>query len=298
MRRALPKIVRQLGSLLATAALGGFLAATLVRNGPGFDADERDLDARLNAETRAGIRAEHAGRRDIVRSYFHQMAAMARGDFGNSSSLDRPIGELIAARLPVTVDLMAFGVAGGWILSFALALAAVLWRGPAVAQIAGAVSTCALCLPSAALAVLVFVAGGPVRAIIALVLFPRLFDTLRNLLEDVYNRPHILTARAKGLGPGRILLHHVMPICAPELMALAGISAIMAFGAAIPVETLCDLPGLGQLAWKAASARDLPLLVVLTLLITLFTQFCNTAADWLTVGHASACPDHRKLEAA
>ena len=66
------------------------------------------------------------------------------------------------------------------------------------------------------------------------------------------------------------------------MLALAGVSGIMAFGAAIPVETLCDLPGLGQLAWKAATARDLPLLVVLTLLITLLTQACNTAADWVT----------------
>jgi peptide/nickel transport system permease protein len=282
MRLVLGKIVRQFGALLATAALGGFLAAALVRSGPGFDADERDLDARLNAESRASIRAEHAARRDVVGSYLRQMAAMTRGDFGTSPSLQRPIGELIAARLPVTIELMAVGVAGGWAFSFALALAAVLWRGPAVSRIAGAVSTCAMCLPSAALAVLIFILGGPVRVIIALVLFPRLFDTLRNLLQDVYQRPHILTPRAKGVGPVRILLHHVIPICAPEFLALAGISAIMAFGAAIPVETLCDLPGLGQLAWKAATARDLPLLVVLTLLITLFTQACTVAADWLT----------------
>jgi peptide/nickel transport system permease protein len=137
-------------------------------------------------------------------------------------------------------------------------------------------------MPSAAMAVLMFVVGGPVRAIIALVLFPRLYETLRNLLQDAYGRPHILTARAKGVGPASILLRHAMPICAPEFLALAGVSAIMAFGAAIPVETLCDLPGLGQLAWKAAIARDLPLLTVLTLLITLLTQACNAAADWVT----------------
>ena len=120
------------------------------------------------------------------------------------------------------------------------------------------------------------------RAIIALVLFPRLYETLRNLLQDAYERPHIITARAKGVKPAAILLRHVMPICAPEFLALAGVSAIIAFGAAIPVETLCDLPGLGQLAWKAATARDLPLLIALTFLITLLTQACNAAADWVT----------------
>jgi peptide/nickel transport system permease protein len=284
MRPSLGKIVRQLGALLATAVLGGFLTAALVRNSPGFDTDERDLDARLSDESRASIRAEHESRSDVPGFYFRQMAAMARGDFGVSTSLQQPIGALIAARLPVTLELMAAGVSGGWALAFALALAAVLRRGPAFSRIASAASTCALCLPSAAMAVLMFTAGGPVRAIIALVLFPRLFDTLRNLLRDAYERPHILTARAKGVGPVRILLRHVMPICAPEFLALAGISAVMAFGAAIPVETLCDLPGIGQLAWKAATARDLPLLVVLTMLITLLTQASSAASDWATAG--------------
>jgi ABC-type dipeptide/oligopeptide/nickel transport system permease component len=62
----------------------------------------------------------------------------------------------------------------------------------------------------------------------------------------------------------------------------------MAFGAAIPVETLCDLPGVGQLAWKAAMARDLPLLVSLTMLITLLTQACNAVSDWAVVRRAGA----------
>jgi peptide/nickel transport system permease protein len=279
-KKTILKLARQLAALLATTLIGGFLTAALVRHSPGFDADERDLDARLSAETRASIRAEHASQQNVTRFYLRQMAAALHGDFGISPSLQRPIGELIAARLPVTLELMAIGVAGGWALAFALALASVLWRP--VSRLATAASTCALCMPSAAMAVLMFVVGGPVRSIIALVLFPRLYETLRNLLQDAYERPHILTARAKGAGPASILLRHVMPICAPEFLALAGVSAIMAFGAAIPVETLCDLPGLGQLAWKAAIARDLPLLTALTLLITLLTQACNAAADWVT----------------
>jgi len=34
------------------------------------------------------------------------------------------------------------------------------------------------------------------------------------------------------------------------------------------VESLCDVPGIGQLAWKAALSRDLPLLSALSLIIT------------------------------
>ena len=61
--------------------------------------------------------------------------------------------------------------------------------------------------------------------------------------------------------------------------ASAGVTVSIAFGAAIPVEVVCDYPGLGQLAWKAALARDVPLLVNLTLIIALVFVFVNLLVD-------------------
>ena len=248
---------------------------------PGFDSDERLLDARLDDASRAAIRAEHAANHDFRR--------MLHAEFWWSPSLNRPIGELIAARAPVTLRLIAAGTAAAWAAALGLAIVVVTGRSKALSHIAGAASTCALALPSAVLAILVFSLGGPVVTVIPLVLFPRIFETVRNVLQQAYERPHILAARAKGVPGGAILLRHALPVCAPELLALAGVSAIMAFGAAIPVETMCDVPGLGQLAWKAASARDLPLLIVLTLLIAMATQIVNAVSDWLT--------PHRELAA-
>src|SRR6185295_19770527 len=98
----------------------------------------------------------------------------------------------------------------------------------AFSRVAEAFNICLLSLPSAAIAIFIFAAGGPVHAIIGLVLFPRLYEYSTNLLRDAYARPHILTARAKGLSPARILLRHVLPVCAPEFLALGGISLTMA----------------------------------------------------------------------
>jgi peptide/nickel transport system permease protein len=265
MRMKASKLGRQVGGIVLTAILGGVLTAALVRNSPGADSDERLLDARLNAASLAAIRSEHG--------------SFLRADFWMSPSLKRPISELIAARLPVTLRLMGIGLVVAW--GAALLLAA-LSRSAALANLAGAASTCALCLPSAVLALLVFMLGGPAATVIPLVLFPRLFETVRNVLSHAYTLPHIMTARANGVTAAGILMRHALPVCAPELLALAGVSVVMAFGAAIPVETLCDVPGLGQLAWKAATARDLPLLVTLTLMMAVATQTMNAAADWLT----------------
>ena len=282
MPRWLIQLARHAGGLAATVILGGILTAALVRSSPGFDADERLLDPRLDAQSRAQIEAEHAAGHNVLSFYVGHVGAMLRGDWGRSSSLHAPIRELVRSRLPVTAEIMAIGLAGGWILAFGLAVAAV--RFAAWSRIGGTLSVAMLSIPSAALAVLIFATRGPIRAIIALILFPRLFDYLRNLLAEAYGRPHIVTAMAKGVGPARILLRHVIPVCAPQLLALAGVSASMAFGAAIPVETLCDLPGIGQLAWKAAMARDLPVLVSLTMLITLLTQASNAVSDWAASG--------------
>jgi peptide/nickel transport system permease protein len=148
--------------------------------------------------------------------------------------------------------------------------------------LAGGLSGLLLCVPSAALALLIFVYAGPVRAVMALAVFPRLYQYLRNLLSHAAAQPHVLAARARGIGRLRILLWHIVPAAAPQTLALAGVSVSMAFGAAVAVEVICDFPGIGQLAWKAALARDLPLLVTLTMLVTLATQLANACADLLT----------------
>jgi len=114
-----------------------------------------------------------------------------------------------------------------------------------------------------------------------MVLFPKVFRYLRNLLEHAYGLPYVLAARARGIGGVRILFRHVLPLAAAPVAALLGVSLSMAFGAAIPIEALCDSPGVGQLAWLAALNRDLPLIMNLTLLITLVTVAANSASDLL-----------------
>jgi peptide/nickel transport system permease protein len=121
------------------------------------------------------------------------------------------------------------------------------------------------------LAYLCLTVGAPVEIVLLLVLTPRVFRFARNILVQAYGSPHIDMARARGIGEGRILFAHVFPTAAPQLLALAATSLSMAVGAIIPIEAICDAAGLGRLAWQAAVARDLPLLLNLTMLIALAT---------------------------
>jgi peptide/nickel transport system permease protein len=133
--------------------------------------------------------------------------------------------------------------------------------------------------PAAVLALLFIVARWPPVLAAGLLIFPKIYRYCSNLLQQSYELPHILTARAKGAGPWRVLAWHVAPAAIPQLLALVGVSISIAIGVLLPIEVICDVPGIGQLAWQAAEARDLPLLVNLTLVVTFFTVCATTLSD-------------------
>ena len=275
----LASVLRHARRILLTALLGGLLGATLVRLSPGFGVDERELDNRLNTESRQAIRNEHAADNNVAMFYLRYLAGLARGDFGFSRSLNRPVSELLKERLPLTLGSLAYGVLGGVSLGLALALITACWRAPGSNLLPALISGLCLALPAAVIALLFLWMGTGGRWAIALVVFPHVYRYAKNLLMATYQAPHVLAAQAKGLGNLRVLFAHVFTPAAPQLAALAGISVSLAFGASIPIEVICDTPGIGQLAWKAALDRDLPLLVNITVLIAVMTLVVNSLAD-------------------
>ena len=277
------KIAGHALTLLAAVVLGGLLAATLVRLAPGFEVDEQQLDPHLNSESVQALRAARRQDHNILRFYFSYMNRAAHGDLGTSLALGQPVRALLVDRAPLTLRLLSIGLGLAWTLALTLAVSAAWLRLSVYDTLTAVVSGTFLCIPAAVLALLSVLWNVPGSLAIALIVFPSIYRYTRNLLVKAYSLPHIITARAKGLGEARILFWHVAPVAAPQLLALAGVSVSMAVGAAIPVEALCGLAGIGQLAWQAALARDLPLLVTITILVTLVTLLANSGAD--VIGH-------------
>jgi peptide/nickel transport system permease protein len=283
MRSLRWKIAGHVLALVATVLLGGLLSATLVRLAPGFDADERELDPHLSAESVQALRDARHQDHNVFRFYFSYMKRAMTGDLGTSLALGQPVRTLLRDRAPLTLRLLAIALALAWLLTLTLALSAAWLRLSVFDTLTTAASGTFLCIPAAVLALLSVLWNAPGALAIALIVFPHTYRYVRNLLVKAYSRPHIITARAKGLGEARILFWHVVPVVTPQLLAVAGVSVSMAVGAAIPVEALCGLAGIGQLAWQAALARDLPLLVNITVLVTLVTLLANSSAD--VIGH-------------
>lgn len=275
----LRQLLRHLLAILGLALFGTLLTAALVRRAPGYGVDERELDPRWSAESLRALRESRAHNEGMIAFYVRFLSGAIHGDWGTSESFQRPVVELLRERLPVTRNsvLLALGVA--WAMALGAVVSGLALHGWLYEATSSAVSGLLLSLPSAVVALLFVGLRGPVFLAIAVVIFPRILRYIRNLLAHSYEQPHVLAARARGLSEARILFRHVFPPVAPPLLALLGVSFTMAFGAAIPMESLCDSPGIGQLAWHAALNRDLPLILVLTLLVALVTLAANSLAD-------------------
>jgi peptide/nickel transport system permease protein len=277
----IPKIGKRLLLLAALSLVGGLLGATLVRFAPGYGMDERELDPRLSQASREAIRNEHQLHAGLLSFYGTYLARALHGDFGRSEWLGRPIAGLLKERFPLTLRSVILGVVTAWAAALLLSLAALFSRGWLLDLTGTLASGFLIALPGAVVALLAMFLRAPVFLAIGVVTFPKVFRYLRNLLVHAYGQPYVLAARARGIGQARLLLRHVLPLAAPPIVALLGVSISMAFGAAIPIEALCDSPGIGQLAWLAALNRDLPLIMNLTFVVTLVTVAANSAADLL-----------------
>jgi peptide/nickel transport system permease protein len=275
----LHRVLQHAATIVIVVLLGGFLGASLVRFTPGFGVDEAELDPRRSSASIESIRRANGTDESIFAFYIHYLSRMAHGDLGISRTLNRPIAELVAERFPETVKSVALGLLLGWILGFAMAVPAAVCRSWVLDMTASTTAAFLLCIPAAVLAILFVLIGAPGRMVVAFIIFPKVFRYARNLLVRSANLPHVLTARAKGLGEVRIFVWHILPSVGPQLLALAGVSVSLAFAATIPAEVLCDLPGIGQLAWKAALGRDLYLLVNLTMIVTVVTLIAHSVAD-------------------
>ncbi len=270
-------------TLIAVVLLGAFVSATLVRFAPGFDTDEAQLDPRLSSASIQSLRDQRIEQHDIFRFYGNSLRRAVQGDLGTSISLGQPVVRLLKQRVPPTFRMVGMGLLLSWAVVLAMALSAAWLRVVAYDAIATAASGILLCIPAAVLALLSVLWNMPGALAIAMIIAPRDYRYTRNLLAKSYSLPHILAARARGISEFRILFGDVIPVVAPQLLALAGVSVSLALGAAIPIEALCGLAGVGQLAWQAALARDLPLLVSITTLVTLVTLLANSSAD--VIGH-------------
>ncbi|SHJ74889.1 peptide/nickel transport system permease protein [Roseomonas rosea] len=90
---------------------------------------------------------------------------------------------------------------------------------------------------------------------------------------------YVVTARAKGVPPRRLVFRHVLRNAVLPIVTMAGVQIGGALGGSVVVESVFGWPGLGQLAFEALFARDLNLLLGILTLSSVVVVIANLLVD-------------------
>ncbi len=103
----------------------------------------------------------------------------------------------------------------------------------------------------------------------------------RSACLEVSQQDFVRTARAKGLGPIAVTLHHVLRNAMMPVTTVAGLHVGAMLGGAVVIESVFSWPGLGRLAFESVMARDHVVLLGILLLSSLLVIAANLLVDLL-----------------
>jgi peptide/nickel transport system permease protein len=312
----LPAIASRIATAAVTLLLVTIVVFALLCALPGEPGADDDASLSLPPEYHAALRAQyHLDDPWFVR-YGLWVRDVIHGDLGSSFSTKQPVTTMLRERLPVSLGLNALALAAmlgvavplgilgawkphgawdraGWIATTALYSVPVFWAALLLqwlfairlgwlplsgvstdgARYASPVEAFAdaarhLILPAACLA------SGVVAYVSRFV---------RTSLVEGTAGDGGRAARARGLSTLRYVSRHGIAQAVVPLLTLAGFLIPRLVGGSLVIEAIFNVPGLGSLLFDAILARDLPVVLALTLLSGVATLVGTTLADTLIV---------------
>lgn len=103
----------------------------------------------------------------------------------------------------------------------------------------------------------------------------------RSAMLDVLGEDYIRTARAKGLGEGRVVVVHALRNAAIPVVTVVGLQVGALLGGAILTETIFSWPGVGHWLVESIQRRDYPVLQGGTLLVATLVILVNLGVDMM-----------------
>ena len=265
-------VSRRLLESVPVLLLGSIIVFGLLRAMPGdpavimagTDATQAQIDA---------ITRRYELDRPLTIQYVKWLSGVVRGDFGVSYVSNRPIAELIIARLPATIHLAVSTIIVVCGFGFPLGILAAVRPNSVLARIVDIYSAVAIAIPSfwLGLLLLLFVAvrlrwlptsgfvsitEDPVASVRHLILpsismgaegLAILIRFLKSSMMEVAGSDFIRTARAKGLREVVVVTRHVLKVAMLPVVTILGIQLGYLLGGAVVTEAIFGLPGLGRL---------------------------------------------------
>ncbi len=282
-----------------------FLAVGML---PG-DIAQAMLGQSATPETVAAFRAQLGLDLPPFTRFAQWLLRLLHGDLGASLANQRPIADLIGARLGNTLSLAALAALVSVPTALVLGMLAALYRNSWFDRLLNTSALSAVSFPEffvAYLLILVFsvklgwfpslsnlapdATFGTILersvlpvATLSLVVIAQMMRMTRAALINLLASPYIEMARLKGICQSRIIWRHALPnALAPIVNVIALNLAYLVVGVVV-VEVVFVYPGLGQLLVDSVSKRDIPVVQACSLIFAATYILLNTGADVLSI---------------
>ncbi|SDS70387.1 ABC transporter permease [Microterricola viridarii] len=261
--------------------------ALAVLGGPGSQASPEALEQ---------VRQQYGLDQPLAVQYAAMLGRLLSGDLGQSYALKVPVADLLGAQLPGTVLLAVAALAVAWLLALALALVST-GAGRVATSVASGIELTSAALPhfwlATALIALFSTAlgwfppvstgdlGGLVLPVLTLAvpLAGFLAAVMREGMLDALAQPFVLSARARGESAVGVSLRHTIRHAAIPAVALSGWALGTLLSGAVVVETIFARPGLGRTLLQAVTARDVPVVTGVVLVVALIYVLMTLLSD-------------------
>ncbi|MCF8482462.1 MAG: ABC transporter permease [Rhodospirillum sp.] len=302
MRRVLDPVLQIVPTVLVVSLIAFLLTSLLPGDAAlsrlGLDATQEQLDTMR----------EQMGLNDPVPvRYLYWLGRAVTGDLGNSLRSGEPVAEVLARRIPVTLELAVFGTGLALLIGVPLGILAAVRRDSWIDVATNLFALSGMAIPFFWLGLLLIMffslhlqwlppSGyvpffeNPVRNLhlmalpsltIAVAFAATLMRQTRASMLEVLNADYIRTAHAKGTPPIRVILHHALRNALIPIITVLGLQMGTLLGGAIVTETVFGLPGLGRMMVDGIYKRDFPIVqgalitIVVAIVVTnLLTDLC------------------------
>jgi len=235
----------------------------------------------------------------LAAQYLKFLKGIATGDLGESYFFRRPVAEVIAERVPATLELAVASLFVAGIIALPLGILAALREGTALDALSMLFALIGVSMPNFWLGPLLIIlfsiklgwfpvsgrSGLGSLVLPALTLGTALAALLsrmtRSSLLEVLGEEYLTVARAKGLPERRVILKHALRNALIPIVTVLGLQFGALLSGAIITENVFSWPGIGTLLITAVEARDYPLVQGCVLFISIVYVAVNLAVDLL-----------------
>lgn len=269
----------------------------------GPDADEATVAA---ARERLGLN------QPIFTQFFVWSGNLLQGDLGRSYVQGREVLDILVDRLPVTGSLILMSFVFALMIAVPLGIIAATKRGRAADRFSVVLSSLGIAIPDFFLGLLlvltlavtlpVFPATGyveftsdPIGWYQHLILPAITLGTgvaaeltrhIRASLGDVLELDYVRTATAKGVGRRSVIFKHAFRNASMPVVTVMGVQIARLLGSTVVVETVFNLPGIGQQVIKSILERDIPVILGIGIFSAFIILIVNLLVDlsygWLS----------------